>query len=701
MKAKVFAGLVSALALCAGASHAMTCEDLLPGDGPQSERDIDAQELIGLRDIGPAWMHDPALGVLSVSPDGRKVAFPLRRAKAAENDYCQGIVVLDLRLGAKPKLVNSGGRYLRIVQDLLGVTNYPSGYPLTITPKWSPDSRRVAFLRADEGHVQAWVADVATGASRAASAADFDVESVDWSEDGKALLITGRPELTRAMADIEAEGRSGFLFDERWVPFAGNRPFPFATVPVKSFSVGVASGQMTALADGAVSRGPAPMAPDLSMRTPGPDGRVAWVVLSDKANVVSPARLHAAEADRKERVCADEACLRPNAIWWTAEGEVLFQRKEGWGRSLTGLYLWAPRTGTVRQLVRTEDVLVGCQVAGRRAVCTREGSSRPRELVTIDLVTGREQVLFNPNPEFKTLRLGPVERLHWKNSAGIENYGDLVLPPDHVAGQKHPLVIVQYESRGFLRGGTGDDFPIHLFAKAGLAVLRVETPVSSDYLKGAPSYTQLFANERIGWRHRREIQSGLEEGIKLAVSKGVVDGDRVGITGYSDGGQTVRFALINSRLFKAAAVSGCCEDQTSIMSTYGLMGAAEMRAFGYPGLTEDGQAFWAETSTRRNAAHMDTPTLIQVRDNEYLASLESYMSLHEQGKPVEMYVYPHEYHQIWQPIHRQAMYQRNVDWFRFWLLGEADTDPAKAAQYRRWEAMKAGSGAQTGATPGQ
>jgi hypothetical protein len=29
-----------------------------------------------------------------------------------------------------------------------------------------------------------------------------------------------------------------------------------------------------------------------------------------------------------------------------------------------------------------------------------------------------------------------------------------------------------------------------------------------------------------------------------------------------------------------------------------------------------------------------------------------------------------------------------VDWFRFWLLGQEDPDPAKAEQYKRWRAMR-------------
>jgi hypothetical protein len=32
--------------------------------------------------------------------------------------------------------------------------------------------------------------------------------------------------------------------------------------------------------------------------------------------------------------------------------------------------------------------------------------------------------------------------------------------------------------------------------------------------------------------------------------------------------------------------------------------------------------------------------------------------------------------------------QGSVDWFRFWLKGDEDRDPAKAEQYVRWREMR-------------
>jgi acetyl esterase/lipase len=70
-------------------------------------------------------------------------------------------------------------------------------------------------------------------------------------------------------------------------------------------------------------------------------------------------------------------------------------------------------------------------------------------------------------------------------------------------------------------------------------------------------------------------------------------------------------------------------------------------------------------------------------------SLEFYMALRRLKKPVEEYIYPGAPHVFDLPSHRLASMERNLDWFRFWLQGYRDPDPAKREQYRRWAALQA------------
>jgi hypothetical protein len=55
----------------------------------------------------------------------------------------------------------------------------------------------------------------------------------------------------------------------------------------------------------------------------------------------------------------------------------------------------------------------------------------------------------------------------------------------------------------------------------------------------------------------------------------------------------------------------------------------------------------------------------------------------------DLFVFPNEPHQKFQPRHKLAVYERNLDWFRFWLEDYEDPTPSKKAQYARWRHMKA------------
>jgi len=79
---------------------------------------------------------------------------------------------------------------------------------------------------------------------------------------------------------------------------------------------------------------------------------------------------------------------------------------------------------------------------------------------------------------------------------------------------------------------------------------------------------------------------------------------------------------------------------------------------------------------------------MQMPEQEYVIALDYAIPLMRDHR-ADLYVFPNEPHQKFQPRHKLAAYERNIDWFRYWLQGYEDPDPAKRDQYEHWRAMKA------------
>jgi dipeptidyl aminopeptidase/acylaminoacyl peptidase len=704
MTSTVLRGLLplAALLLC-GQAAASDCSSLSPPpvSAASLKRPIKSADLIQLRDIGAFGAGNPDGGILAVSPDGRQLAFQMRQADIASNSYCMGLFVVDVGGNVPARAVDVGGDFIRETYSSLGFAAHTSpGTPLAVAPKWSPDGRWIAFLRRDRGTTQAWRARGDGADAMPVTRGQVDIEDFAWAPDGHSLVYASRPGLLAAEAALVNEGRVGWLYDDRFEPISGNQPMPREPIATVYNRIEIDSGAISDLTE---AEAQTVLSPEASFRPSDAvafardlRGDMAWTVSKDKANIMAPTALHVRRKGGRETVCASSACEGIVNLWWADDGKSLvFLRREGWRNSLTGLYRWSD--GKAVPLRVTSDVLLGCRRFEEELFCGHESSLTPRRLIAINLTTGALRTVFDPNPDFQQVKLGPVERLNWTNAMGVKTFGDLVLPPDHQTGQRHPLVVVLYETRGFLRGGTGDDYPIQLFAANGFAVLSVQNPMSIGALKGAATQDEINRLNRIDWADRRSIQSAIEVGVQLAIDKGVADPKRLGITGLSDGASSVQFALLNSHLFSAAAMSSCCDDAPPPAWLDGPAAGRWLQSAGYPSVTQPNPAFWADVSVRMNAARLATPLLIQTPDREYLGALEGVTALKEMNQPVELYVFPDENHVKWQPVHRAAVYARDIDWFRYWLKGEIDPDPAKAAQYTRWAALKS---AKASAPPG-
>lgn len=225
-------------------------------------------------------------------------------------------------------------------------------------------------------------------------------------------------------------------------------------------------------------------------------------------------------------------------------------------------------------------------------------------------------------------------------------------------------------------GASAEEFPILSFVDSGIAVLCADNNV--DRYRDFPDR---YAYTLEAWKAV----------IPLLGGKYGIDTSRVGIAGQSYGAEVAAYSLIYSSLFKAASLG----DPNGDPILYYLYGAgSEGQTFlhspwdgSLPNPTK-GLDRWRRGSLALNAGKVGAPILMQTPEEELPASMQLWTEMHEAKKPFELIVFPNEPHAQFQPAHKLSIYGRNLDWFRFWLLGYEDPSPAKSAQYARWRAMR-------------
>lgn len=684
----VTAGLAAAIA---AAAPPIDCRnDLLPGrvSTATSTRTVGPLDLARLRDFGGQDLGLAGDAPFSLSPDGRTAAIVLRRGDPARDAYCMGVALVPLDGSGKARLVDVGGEFIVEASDVRGIPDLPIGTAEPVTPVWSPDGRWLAYLRRDGGRTRVWRARADGSGATPVSGSDANARGVRWSADGHSLLVALRPGIAEGEKAIDAEERTGFLYDRRFWTLSLARPKPPAPIAEAEQRIDPENGRVLETKGAADPEAGKPAGAIAFARSA--TGALAWTSPDDRSVVMGPTALRV-DIGGRTIVCRSSYCADGvGKIWWSDEGTLFFlQAGTSENGGTTRLLRWLPLAEAAPTLIlSTIDALIGCRPGAGAIVCAREAATRPRVLTRIDPATGAMADLFDPNPEFGALIKGPATRLRWRDPAGVASYGDLVLPPGHRPGERHPLVVVQYRSHGFLRGGTGDEYPIQAFAARGFAVLSVERTrfVAAGVARDFPDFMRISTKD---FAERRRALSSVEAGVRTAIATGAIDSDRIGITGVSDGAATVQFALVNSKLFRVAAMSSCCDEPSSSLFAADPGYAEMLIAAGFPPPGTDGRAFWGRYSLAANAARLRTPILLQLTDDEFRFGLETYATLDWHHVPVEMYVFAHEYHQKWRPAHRLASYVRALDWFDFWLNGRSDPASTKQAQYARWRALKA------------
>lgn len=621
---------------------------------------------------------------LSASPSGHKVVFRVERASVERNSYVLEWHVADLATGAVRRIADGGAP----IEGGLEPLSFEAAV-------WSPDERFVFYRALIDDAIGIWRAAIDGSGSRPVVVADADVESVAVTADGTALtymLGPTRDEIARAERREYDEGilvdgsvdlnqnlyRGGWVngrlasqrLTGQWFVRAGL----LWRAPRERHRLNLVSLE---------ARPVEPVVPaDMTRQAIGS----AATMLEEQGRPIVRMQQTATGVAIEVEVeghgpvlCDDSACkARISAMAWRpGTDELAFTTRDGHFRQ--ALHLWNPRNGTVRSVARADGLIAGsraharpCAFTREAAVCVAAGVVSPPRLERIDLVSGERAVLFDPNPALRQRKTPRVEQLTWALGDGREATGTLLLPPG-LRGRT-PLFVSYYICPGYLRAATGDEYPLPALVDAGFAV---------GCLNMVPGEGNNIENYRTGL-------ASVEAFVDLLSARGLIDRARVGMGGFSFGSEVTIWAAMHSELLAAASVASPQTTPSHYWSN-ALPGRdfvdAMRESFGVGSPDEDPEG-WQAISPALNTVRIKAPLLMQLPENEARGEVEILARLAGSPTPAELYAFPDENHVKFQPRHRLAAYRRSLDWFRYWLQDHVDPDPAKAAQYTRWDALR-------------
>jgi dipeptidyl aminopeptidase/acylaminoacyl peptidase len=617
------------------------------------------------------------LSAPSFSPDGRRVAFSVRRANLDDDAYDSEVYIAD-----------ATGR--RVVPFTTGKKDSD--------PIWSPDGRSLLFLsrrglkKDDKGNAL-YVISVDGGEAALLRRSEDGIENPQWSIDSRSVYFLSTV-AKKAKDDVKVIRRPtywfnglGFIYDKRKHLFR---------VEVESKRVNQLTSGSYDVNDFAVSHDGRSMAivvssndlkpyvhdlyvtdskgrrrkkmtrsnMELTAVAWSPDDRLVALAGDDfPAGFASHSRLWTVNlrSRRVERV--DDVDLNkanvlnsdarakshgPANLVWDGDGIYYLQAEGGSVR----LYRKKPGSEPV-MVVGGERSVEGYDVHDGRVAYVSMDASHLEELY----ISGREKQVTALNSKvYEELKIVPPRHVSFRASDGEQVEGWVMVPESR---SKVPGVL-------YVHGGPKTAFghsymhEFQAFAGAGYAVIYLNP-------RGSDGYSEKFADirGRYGTRDFEDLMEGLDHALKKFPR---IDPERLAIAGGSYGGFMTNWAIGHTTRFKAAVTD------RSIASWISFWGTSDIG----PYFTRDqvgGDPWNAEEkllndSPLRYVTNVVTPLMLVHSMEDYrcwmVEGLEFFTALKSLGKEAELVLFPGENHdlsRVGKPKHRVARLTHYIRWF--------------------------------------
>jgi dipeptidyl aminopeptidase/acylaminoacyl peptidase len=159
--------------------------------------------------------------------------------------------------------------------------------------------------------------------------------------------------------------------------------------------------------------------------------------------------------------------------------------------------------------------------------------------------------------------------------------------------------------------------------------------------------------------------------VDYAIEQGIVDPDKLGVGGWSYGGISTDFIIAQTTRFKAA-ISGAGEALNTSFYGHDQYQKDYTTELGLPWEHHD---LWDKLSPFYRVTKITTPTLFMGGNIDWnvpiLGGEQMYQALKSLGRTTELVVYPDEYHEFKTPSHIKDRLERYLAWYGHYVKGDS------------------------------
>ena len=338
--------------------------------------------------------------------------------------------------------------------------------------------------------------------------------------------------------------------------------------------------------------------------------------------------------------------------------------------------------GAVNKVIEASGpVLGGMTRADDGTLCfTGHTATHPPEVMVLPPGASELTKLTDVNPWLSKMRFAKQEVFKWKASDGLDLEGVLIYPLNHEEGIRYPMIMCVH---GGPESHVSDGW-ITSYSYAGQVGAARGFVVFYPNYRGSTGRGVAFSKMGQGDAAGKEFDD-LVDGVDALVARGLVDKDKVGITGGSYGGYASAWgATYYSDRYAASVMFVGISDNVSKYGTTDI--PKEMFLVHQLKQLWDDWEFYLQRSPIRHVQNNKTPTLILHGKNDPRVhpsqSLELYRHLKVLGQaPVRLVLYEGEGHGNRKAAARLDYNLRMLRWMEQYLQGDGGPAPEAAIDY--------------------